>query len=76
MTKVMISLPDDVLERLDREAQLRGLTRSGLIAQFADEASAERHRVRAVKMAQLNSEGCKPRGGNSADLLKQERDQR
>ena len=35
MAKVMISLGDDVLERIDREARRRGTTRSALIREAA-----------------------------------------
>ena len=35
MAKVMISLPDDVLARIDDEAQRRGTTRSGLLRDAA-----------------------------------------
>jgi metal-responsive CopG/Arc/MetJ family transcriptional regulator len=35
MAKVMISLPDDVLARIDAEARRRGATRSGLLREFA-----------------------------------------
>jgi metal-responsive CopG/Arc/MetJ family transcriptional regulator len=31
MAKVLISMPDELLERVDREAQRRGATRSGLL---------------------------------------------
>jgi predicted transcriptional regulator len=35
MAKVMISIPDDLLERVDREAQRRSTSRSALLAQAA-----------------------------------------
>jgi predicted transcriptional regulator len=35
MAKVLISMPDDLLERVDREAERRGATRSGLIQEAA-----------------------------------------
>lgn len=35
MAKVLISMPDDLLERIDREAERRGVTRSGLIQEAA-----------------------------------------
>ncbi len=34
MAKVMISMPDDLLEALDRRAAERGTTRSGLLQEF------------------------------------------
>ena len=35
VAKVLISMPDDLLERIDREAERRGATRSGLIQEAA-----------------------------------------
>ena len=35
MAKVMVSLPDEVLARIDREARRRGTTRSGLLREAA-----------------------------------------
>jgi predicted transcriptional regulator len=35
VAKVLISLPDDLLERVDREAARRGATRSGFLQQAA-----------------------------------------
>ena len=35
MAKVMVSLPDDVLARIDDEARRRGTTRSGLLREAA-----------------------------------------
>ena len=35
MAKVMVSLPDDVLARIDSEARRRGTTRSGLLRSAA-----------------------------------------
>jgi predicted transcriptional regulator len=35
VAKVMISLPDDVLARIDREAERRGTTRSALLREAA-----------------------------------------
>lgn len=35
MAKVLISIPDDLLDRVDREAHRRGTTRSGLLQKAA-----------------------------------------
>jgi predicted transcriptional regulator len=35
MTKVLISIPDDLLERIDREAEARGSSRSGFLQEAA-----------------------------------------
>lgn len=41
MAKVLVSLDDRLLERLDREAARRGLSRSALIARMAAESLGE-----------------------------------
>jgi metal-responsive CopG/Arc/MetJ family transcriptional regulator len=43
MAKVMVSIPDDLLARIDRAAQSRGTSRSGLL-----QAAAERELARAT----------------------------
>jgi metal-responsive CopG/Arc/MetJ family transcriptional regulator len=35
MAKVMVSFPDDLLDRLDRDAQARGTSRSALLQELA-----------------------------------------
>ena len=35
MAKVMVSMPDELLAEIDREASRRGMTRSGLLRQAA-----------------------------------------
>ncbi|MBN9608622.1 MAG: hypothetical protein BGO26_18690 [Actinobacteria bacterium 69-20] len=75
MAKVMISLPDDVLGWLDREAAARATTRSGLIRELAEDARGERSRRRAEIMRQINAEGegARGHGGNVAELVKANR---
>jgi metal-responsive CopG/Arc/MetJ family transcriptional regulator len=47
MAKVMVSMPDDLLERLDRRARERGTTRSGLLQELTErEVSTEEGRQR------------------------------
>lgn len=42
MAKVMISLPDDLLQRIDEEARRRSTTRSGWLASAARRELAQR----------------------------------
>ena len=47
MAKVMVSMPDDLLERLDRRARERGTTRSGLLQELTErEVSLEEGKQR------------------------------
>lgn len=50
--KIGVSLPDALVEFADHEAQRRGTTRSGLLAELLDEA-----RVRAQTRAYLDKHG-------------------
>jgi hypothetical protein len=50
--KIGVSLPDALVEFADLEAQRRGTTRSGLLAELLDEA-----RVRAQTRAYLDNHG-------------------
>jgi metal-responsive CopG/Arc/MetJ family transcriptional regulator len=75
MPKVMVSLPEDLLADLDREAARRGSTRSALLAtaarreleqQSSDDLDATLRRARAA----LREAGA----FESADLVRAERD--
>ncbi len=76
MSKVLISLPDEVLARIDREVASRGTTRSGFLEEAArrelgwpapDQVEA------AVKRAR---EALAPYGAfDPADLIRRERDE-
>ena len=69
MAKVMISLPDELLERLDRHAKGSGTTRSGILQRLAAEhlADADAERMRRVE-ALLSA--SKPHGGRGADEVR------
>jgi metal-responsive CopG/Arc/MetJ family transcriptional regulator len=75
MAKVMVSLPDDLLTDLDREAARRGSTRSALLAagarrelaqQTPEDLDSALERVRAA----LRSSGS----FESGDVVRAERD--
>jgi len=75
MPKVMVSLPADLLEDLDREATRRGSSRSALLAlaarrelQQQDPAAVDAELARA--RAAMRSAGA----FESADLVRAERD--
>lgn len=78
MAKVMVSLPDDVLNAIDTEAVRRGTTRSGLLRELAEEMVRQRSRRRAQRMIQIRESGGSPidHGGNVAELVKVHRPKR
>ena len=66
VAKVMISIPDGVLTRLDAEAKRRGLTRSGFLRELVErelltDDEARRETIRAI-LARAENHG----GGNAA----------
>ncbi len=74
MAKVMVSLPDDLLDAVDAEARRRSTTRSGLLRAFADDALRRRGADRAVRIAELMRDAA-PHGGQGLDQLKRHRPQ-
>lgn len=72
MAKVMISLPDDLLEQIDSEARRRQTSRSALFQDFARDAFSQRGERLARRMRELEG-GAIDRGGNVAEQLRQSR---
>lgn len=75
MAKVMVSLPDDLLEAVDAEAARRGTTRSGLLRRFADEALRRRADARTGRIDELMRDSV-AHGGGAAEVLKRHRPRR
>jgi len=75
MSKVMISLPEDLLRRLDSEARKRSMTRSGLLAAALQRELARRD-PDAVAAAIARSEQRFRTAGSfeAADLVRADRD--
>ncbi len=72
MAKVMVSLPDDLLSRIDERARRRGTSRSGLLRELAerelrDDAAARRTVIRAALAA------AAPHGGGSVRHVREQR---
>jgi metal-responsive CopG/Arc/MetJ family transcriptional regulator len=72
VAKVMISLPDELLGRLDERARRRGMTRSGLLRDLAERElrndAAERRRKIHTLLAKADSHG-----GDSARQVREQR---
>jgi metal-responsive CopG/Arc/MetJ family transcriptional regulator len=69
MAKVMISLPDALLARLDAQATEKGSTRSATIRGLAEAALGERERLLAERMAELDGQAT-AHGGDVVRALK------
>lgn len=73
MAKVMVSLPDDLLARVDAAAAHAGKTRSAMIREFADMALDARSARLADRMRELNAEVSQGRGGDVVGDLRASR---
>jgi metal-responsive CopG/Arc/MetJ family transcriptional regulator len=72
VAKVMISLPDDLLARLDEHARRRGTTRSGLLRELAERElllDSERRRQGIARLLALAGR----HGGESARQVREQR---
>lgn len=76
MAKVMISIPDDLLERLDTRARANHETRSGLLRRLVErdlEASLARRREEVEEL--LNKTTVHGgMGGDAAQLIREDRE--
>jgi len=71
MPKVMVSMPDDLLAKVDAEADRAGTSRSAVLRGFAEAAIQQRRTDRARAMKEIIDEFAAPRGGeNVAELVK------
>jgi metal-responsive CopG/Arc/MetJ family transcriptional regulator len=77
MSKVMVSLPDDLIQELDEAARRRSTSRSALLAAAARRELA-RHDPGAVDEAISRSERRFRKAGRfeAADLVRRDRDSR
>ena len=77
MSKVMVSIPDDLLARIDREAKRRATSRSALLA-LAASRELERRDSEEIAQAITRSEKRFRGSGafDAAELIRNERDSR
>jgi metal-responsive CopG/Arc/MetJ family transcriptional regulator len=74
VAKVMISIPDDLLTRLDALARERHETRSGFLQQLAErelQSDSERRRKEVERLLDL---ATAPMGGDAAKLIREDRE--
>ena len=68
VAKVLISLPDDLLARLDARANERQTTRSGLLRVLAEQELAAGERRRGAEISALLSEPGRYGGGSASEI--------
>jgi hypothetical protein len=74
MAKVLISLPDELLERIDREAQARGSTRSRFLQEAARRELGFPSAATLDAALQRGREALRASGSfESAELIRQQR---
>ncbi len=69
MAKVMVSMPDELLNEVDAEASRTGTTRSAVLRSFADAALRKRRADRAAAMRTLLRAAAR-HGGGAAENVK------
>jgi metal-responsive CopG/Arc/MetJ family transcriptional regulator len=75
VAKVMISLPDDLLARLDERARNRGMTRSGLLRTLVERELDEDEAARRSRILEILATAA-PHGSDSAAFIREIRDTR
>ncbi len=72
MAKVMVSLPDELLARLDEYARRRGSTRSRLLRELAERELSTDGDRRHGAIARLLAAAA-PHGGKTAQAVREQR---
>lgn len=76
VAKVMISMPDDLLERLDAQARANRETRSGFLRRLAERELEAGEAKRRKEIEDLLDKAMVPEGlgGNAAQLIREDRE--
>lgn len=75
VAKVMISIPNDLLERLDRRAQELGQTRSGYLQRLVEREVDDREQERRDEVGRLLDSLHIDLGGRSAaEIIREDRE--
>ena len=74
VAKVMISIPDDLLERLDAQARANHETRSGFLRRLAERELTADDRRRREEVVRLLDLATAPMGGDAARLIREDRE--
>jgi hypothetical protein len=76
VAKVMISIPDQLLKRIDDHARSRRETRSGFLQRLAEREISSGEVRRREEIEELLGKATVPMGGNAAQLIREDRDSR
>lgn len=76
VAKVMISIPDQLLERIDAQARASRETRSGFLRRVAERELDAEETQRREEVARLLDLATSPMGGEGTRLIREDRDSR
>lgn len=74
VAKVMISIPDSLLERLDAQARASRETRSGFLQRLAERELRSDSEHRRKEVEKLLDLATAPMGGEAAKLIREDRE--
>jgi hypothetical protein len=74
VAKVMISMPDDLLERLDAQAHANRETRSGFLRRLAERELEAARAAEREELEELLDKATAPMGGEAAKLIREDRE--
>jgi len=74
VAKVMISMPDDLLERLDTQARANRETRSGFLRRIAERELVSVRAKEREELEELMDKATAPMGGEAAKLIREDRE--
>ena len=69
----MISIPDELLARIDAQVEVEHATRSGFLQRIAEHELAQRSQQRGRRIEELLGEPVRL-GGDSAKLIREDRE--
>jgi metal-responsive CopG/Arc/MetJ family transcriptional regulator len=73
VAKVMISMPDELLARIDAQVKSEHATRSEFLRRLAERELAQEHRQRRKRIEELLGEPVSL-GGDGAKLIREDRE--
>ena len=74
VAKVMISIPDHLLEQLDARAQANRETRSGLLRRLAEHELDLAAKDDRAEIGRLLDLATSPKGGDAAGMIREDRE--
>jgi metal-responsive CopG/Arc/MetJ family transcriptional regulator len=74
MAKVMISMPDDLLARIDAQVKTEHATRSEFLRRLAERELAQKNQQRRKRIEELLDSATGKFGGDGTKLIREDRE--